>query len=401
MIAASIVFWLSAGLIVYAHAGYPLLLRAWAKRSTKPILEGDALPAVTIIVVAHDEESRIAARIENLRALDYPADRMSIVIGSDGSRDATVSNARAQISAEGAAVRVVDFPEQRGKPSALNELIPTAQTEIVVLGDARQRFEPQVLRALVAPFADPTVGAVSGELMLEAGEGGGGAGLYWQYEKFLRKHESLIDSTVGATGAIYAIRRELFEPLPPDTVLDDMLIPCRILKRGLRVVFEPRAKAHDRAADPGAELQRKARTLSGNFQLFAREKWLLDPRQNRVWIQTVSHKILRLAVPLLLAATLISSAVLARHRFFAVMLGLQLAFYGAALVGGLLSKAGRRAPGLSTAWMFCVLHWATVLGFVRFLRGGATATWKQSARAAAALKKSSSHRRPEGPALSP
>ena len=165
------------------------------------------------------------------------------------------------------------FAVRRGKAAVLNDVVPRASGAIVVLADARQRFEPDTVRALTRPFADPAVGAVSGELILtETPDGptvGRGVGVYWRYEKLIRKSESRVDSTVGATGAIYAIRRELFEPIPEDTLLDDVLIPLRIVRRGYRVLFEPAARAWDRvAASAGEELARKVRTLAGNFQLF-------------------------------------------------------------------------------------------------------------------------------------
>jgi len=336
---AAAVFWSCAGLLAYAHFGYPALAWLWARARARPQhaaqRAGAELPEVTVIVVAHDEGERIEPRIENLLAQRYPAERMNLWIASDGSRDDTVARARRH---QGARVQVFDFASQRGKPAVLNDLLPDARGPIVVLADARQRFDADALRALVAPFADPSVGAVSGELMLE---GSGGAGLYWRYEKFLRKCESRIDSTVGATGAIYAIRRELFEPLAEDTVLDDVLIACRITRRGYRVLFEPLARAYDRAAAPAAEFRRKARTLGGNFQLFSRERWLLDPRRNRLWLQTASHKLLRLACPLLLLGALGSSAWLARQPLYALALAGQLAFYAAALAGLSLSRRDR------------------------------------------------------------
>jgi cellulose synthase/poly-beta-1,6-N-acetylglucosamine synthase-like glycosyltransferase len=252
----------------------------------------------------------------------------------------------------------------------------------VLLADARQRFAPDVIRALVAPFADPRVGAVSGELMLASGpEGtavGHGVGFYWRYEKFIRKNESRADSTVGATGAIYGIRRELFEPIPADTILDDVLIPLRIARRGYRVLFEPAACAWDRAAARAKEeFARKVRTLAGNFQLFARERWLLSPRQNRLWIQTVSHKGLRLVAPLFHAVLLAANMPLAVTPFYRVVLLAQAAFYGAAVGGYALRNAKRRTPLVSVPYVVCLLNWATVVGFLRFATGRQRVTWER------------------------
>jgi cellulose synthase/poly-beta-1,6-N-acetylglucosamine synthase-like glycosyltransferase len=371
---AEALFWACAALLVYAHVGYPAVAWAWSRlRPRPPRLTGPAaLPRVTVLVVAHDEAERIEGRIANLLALDYPRDRLTIAVASDGSTDGTAARARRLPGVE-----VYDFPSRRGKPAALNALVPRARGEVVVLADARQRFEPGALRALVAPFGDPEVGAVSGELVLDAEPAGAprGAGAYWTYEKFLRRCEGLVDSTVGATGAIYAIRRSLFEPLPEDTVLDDMRVACRVVRRGYRVLFEPRARAHDRAFGLAAELERKARTLAGNFQLFSRERWLLSPRRNRLWFQTVSHKALRLVCPLLLAGALVSSAALAREPLYAAALLLQLCLYGAALAGALLDRRGAHVRALLVPRLFCLLHYATLVGFVRFLRGRASPTW--------------------------
>src|SRR5207249_2121482 len=186
--------------------------------------------------VAYNEAERIEERLRNLLSLDYPQERLEIVLASDGSTDDTVARAKAY---EDAGVKVFAFETRCGKPAVLNALIPKVQGELIVLADARQRFEPKALRVLVRSFGDPQVGAASGELMLTPATKGGmiseGAGAYWRYEKFIRRHESRVDSTVGATGAIYAIRRDLFEPIPADTILDDVLIPMRIARKGYRV----------------------------------------------------------------------------------------------------------------------------------------------------------------------
>src|SRR5206468_6296534 len=247
---------------------------------------GPLEPRVTLIVVAHNEEARIGARLQNILALDYPRDRLELVVASDGSTDGTVA-AACRYAPEGISVRA--FAARRGKSAVLNDVVPTATGEIVVMADARQQFERGALRALVDDFADPAVGAVSGELMIAAkreGDGvGQGVGFYWRYEKFIRRNESRAGSTIGATGAIYAIRRALFEPIPDDTILDDVVIPLHVVKRGYRVLFESGARAFDEAsARSRQEFVRKVRTIAGTFQLFARETWLFDPRRNPVWL---------------------------------------------------------------------------------------------------------------------
>jgi cellulose synthase/poly-beta-1,6-N-acetylglucosamine synthase-like glycosyltransferase len=274
-----------------------------------------------------------------------------------------------------------------GKALALNAGVERARFDIVVFADARQVFASDALRQLLAPFADRRVGAVSGELLLDAEarcrrddrdrraferRAGGraaacdrrarerrlasrssiadGVGLYWRYEKHMRRLESRLGSTLGATGAIYAIRRALYRPLPPDTILDDVLTPMRIVIAGYRVVFNENAKAFDRAADNAdAEARRKIRTLAGNYQILALEPSLVLPWRNPVWIQYISHKLGRLAVPYAMLATLVSSIVLASHAFYAVALAAQVLFFLLAGAGALLDFAAQRGEAVRPA----------------------------------------------------
>ena len=378
---AAAIFWVSVGLLAYPYLVYPFLVFAWGALRPRRSVASTAEPAVSVVVVAHDEEARIAGRIENLLSLDYPRDRLEIIIASDGSTDGTVERARAY---EGACVRVVAFGSRRGKPAALNEVVPWLRGEIVVLADTRQRFDPEAVRALVGPFADPSVGAVSGELVLSGGReetaAADGIGVYWSYEKFIRWSESRVDSTVGATGALYAIRRDLFEPLPEDTILDDVLIPMRIARRGYRVLFHPGARASDRpAASAGDEFARKVRTLAGNFQLFSRERWLLSPAGNRLWFQTLSHKALRLLSPLLLGAAFAANLSLIDRSLYRWMMVSQGLFYAAALGGCALRGARHGVAVLAVPYIVCFLSWATLVGFFRFATGRQKVTWGRAA----------------------
>ena len=370
-----LVLWTSGFVLAYTMLGYCVLIRVWAALHPRAVLREPIEPTVSLLIVAQDEEARVDARLTNLLALDYPQDRLEVILASDGSYDRTVERARAY---ESQGVRVVEFGARRGKPSVLNNLIPRCRGEIVVLCDARQRFDEGALRALVAPFADPSVGAVSGELVLTGEDGAvaGGVGFYWRCEKVIRWSEAQVDSAVGATGAIYALRRRLFEPIPPDTILDDVLIPLRIAGRGYRVLFEPGARAYDRgSSSPNEEMTRKVRTIAGNFQLLARQPWLLSPFRNHLWIQTLSHKALRLLIPLLLATMLVANLCLLDGVEYSVLLLGQIAFYGAAILGHALSGAGGMARLLGVPYVVCLLAWATVLAFCRFVAGAQTVTW--------------------------
>ena len=377
------VFWVSALLLAYIYFGYPLLAAVRARFTQRPRLRAAIEPFVSIVVVAHNEEDRIGARIENLMALDYPADRRDIVIASDGSTDATVMRARLY---EGRGVSVRSFAARRGKSAVLNVVVPGLRGDVVLFADARQRFDPGTLRALVENFADPAVGAVSGELVIATSDrtaaAGRGSAFYWRYEKFIRSTEGSADSTVGATGAIYAIRQALFEPIPDDTILDDVLIPLRIVRKGYRVLFEPRARAYDSAsASAQHEFVRKARTIAGTFQLFSRELWLFSPRRNRLWLETMSHKALRLALPVLHAALFVASAALAPDSiwFYQAAFAGQAGFYCAALIGSTQGCNPRHSFLVTVPCAICLLSWATVVGFARFLTNRQQVTWERVA----------------------
>ena len=373
------VFWGMVGLIGYTYAGYPFVV--WLRARVRPHRDRRAAiePTVTIVVVAHNEEACIESRIQNLLALDYPAERRHILVGSDGSTDETVARAR-RFAHDG--VHVVAFRQWRGKAAVLNQLVRRARGEIVLFADARQAFDPQVLRRLVARFADERVGAASGELMLTDSTGtpmGRGASFYWRYEKFIRVHEGRAGSTVGATGAIYAIRRTLFRPIPNDTILDDVLIPMRIVQQGYLVQFEQEARAYQAVSrTTQQEYVRKVRTIAGAFQLFAREWWLLNPFRNALWFETVSHKGLRLLLPAFHLALFAANLELWGSPVYAATFAMQLAFYGAAIVGHEMRHAARRPLCISVPYAMCCMLWATVAAFHRFLTDTQQATWEQA-----------------------
>lgn len=336
-------FWIAVLLVAYVYAGYPLLLALWSRAAHRPVRShagsDAAMPAVSVVVAARNEASRLVARVTNLLGQTYPRP-LEIIVVSDGSTDGT----REALTAFGSRIRLLELPKG-GKPVALNAGVAAARGDIVVFADARQRFAPDAIASLVSNFADPQVGAVTGELILDCEEDpakplnttiGGGVGLYWKYEKWLRRHESRVWSTLGATGAIYAMRRSLWKPLPAGALLDDVLAPMRVVLAGQRIVFDERARAFDRVAESSeAESRRKVRTLAGNYQILRLEPRLLLPFVNPVWAQYASHKIGRLLVPWALLAAFVASVALAGHSWlYAVALIVQLCFYGLAALGG-------------------------------------------------------------------
>jgi cellulose synthase/poly-beta-1,6-N-acetylglucosamine synthase-like glycosyltransferase len=341
-------FWSAVVVTAYVYLGYPTLLAAWAAVAPKPIRRSAVTPTVSIVIAARNEARAIRQRIDNLLGSDYPRELMQIIVVSDGSTDGTAD----VLKTYRWKIDVVVLPPS-GKASAINAGVAAARHDVVVFADARQTFAPDALRALVAPFADPDVGGVSGELLLDCESGSGastigeGVGAYWRYEKWLRRHESLIGSTLGSTGAIHAMRRKLWHPLPTETILDDVLAPMQVVLDGARVVFVDDAKAYDRAAPvAAAEFKRKTRTLAGNFQLIRLQPRLLIPFLNPVWVQFVSHKLGRLVVPYALFVMLITSAALATERLiYMAALSAQVAFYGLAAYGAVLDKRGDRRKG--------------------------------------------------------
>jgi cellulose synthase/poly-beta-1,6-N-acetylglucosamine synthase-like glycosyltransferase len=349
-------FWLAVVFIVYVYAGYPLLLGVWAMAAVRRSGRRELLPSqspsdpdypgISIIIAARNEGHRLPDRIDNLLAADYPGP-MQIIVASDGSTDDT-DEALAPYAGR---ITLLTLPPS-GKAAALNAGVLVATHPILVFADARQRFAPDAIGYLVSHFADPKIGAVSGELLFESDPASSVAdsvGVYWSYEKWLRRREAIVGSTLGVTGAIYAMRRSLWQSLPWDTLLDDVLGPMRVVLRGYRVAFDDRAHAHDAMAkDTAAEARRKVRTLAGNFQLLAREPRLLLPIVNPVWLQFMSHKIGRLLVPYALLALLVASAALAGDSlWYALALVVQIAFYALAGYGAFLER--RRHSGSVTS----------------------------------------------------
>ena len=360
------VFWVSAGVIAYVYIGYPLWLYIRARVWSRPVRRAPIFPSVSIVIAVHNEAKVLPQKLRNLAELHYPADHYEIVIVSDGSTDATNQILAAHANER---LRVFVLPDQQGKASALNQAIQAVRGEIVVFTDARQMIERDALRHLVANFADPGVGCVSGELILRESDPGtslGGVGLYWSIEKKIRYWEGLSGSVVGATGALYAVRKQFLVALPAETILDDVYIPLLVARQGGRVVFEPRARAWDSLAESGRdEFRRKVRTLTGTYQLLQLAPWLLR-KENPVRFQFISHRLLRSFVPFFLPGLFLSSWWLAGTVFYRIFAALQLAFYLCAVVG-LWLRVKRLGMLLAAPAGFCLLNAAAVVAFVNFL----------------------------------
>jgi poly-beta-1,6-N-acetyl-D-glucosamine synthase len=384
MIWLAVLFWLSAACVFYTYVGYPLLLALAARLRPAPrsrVLLAHDLP-VSVVLAAYNEESRIGARIRELVQLvaARPACGEVIVV-SDGSTDGTVAQANAAASeAESAtagkvSVQVLVQEHNQGKAMALNQAHAAARHPILVFADARQTWASDAIEWIINNFVDPSVGAVSGDLVVESAPGVmAGVGLYWRFEKWLRRTESRLDSMVSVTGCISAVRRELFPPLSPGTILDDVYWPLAVAMRGHRVIHEERARAFDRLPEKTSdEFRRKVRTLAGNFQLMARLPAALLPWRNRLWWQFVSHRAVRLIVPWAMLVLLGTSAVLAGPVYRFSFWG-QVALLALGLAGTQKAIA-RRSRLASAVCSFLVLNAAAWVAFWVWAGGRSSRSW--------------------------
>ncbi|MDR3745527.1 MAG: glycosyltransferase family 2 protein [Acidobacteriaceae bacterium] len=360
------IFWLNLTLIAYTYFGYVILLWLQVRLRRRPILQSSIVPTVSIILAARNEEANLPAKLENLRLMNYPADRLQIIIASDGSTDQTASILREHAGL----VLPVILEQSNGKACALNEAVKYAAGEILIFLDARQMVDPNAVSELTSCFADSSVGAVSGELLLETSSNRSSSealGMYWKLEKTVRKLESASGSVIGVTGAIYAIRRDLYTEIPRGTILDDVYIPMQVARVGKRIIFLPTAIARDHLfVEKKKEFSRKIRTLTGNYQLVRLLPWLLSTR-NPLLFRYISHKFLRLLVPFFLVLVLVSSAITS-GTFYQIVFWLQIVFYAMAAIGTICPSTRKLRP-VAVASTFVMLNAAAAIAFYNFAMG--------------------------------
>ena len=365
--------------VLYVQIGYAALIGLLARLRPRAYAPTHQLPqAVSIILCAHNEAARIQERLRNLAACEWRGAR-EILVFCDGCEDDTATQAAAAGVAE---VRVISSPVQRGKWAALNEAVLAVRHPIIVFADVRQSFDRMALLELTRPFQDPSVGAVSGLLEIAASSSGGGRGvdLYWKIERKLREWEGRFDSVIGCTGAIYAIRREAFQPLAADTILDDVIVPMQIAIAGWRVMYQPLAVAYDpQTLDPAKEKSRKRRTLVGNYQMLERHpRWLL-PWHNRLWWQLLSHKYARLGVPWLLLAILVLTLLAPKTQLVWLLLAAQTVCYALGITGMLRPAVTSRLVTIPAG--FLLLQWTCAQAFFAYLgsRRDPLSLWRPAA----------------------
>ena len=372
------VFWVALFLVVYTYLIYPVLL--WLLGAGRKMPEYAPLsewPTASLIIAAHNEEAVLRAKLENALATDYPAERLDIIVVSDASTDGT-DRIAAEFAERG--VRLHRQETRGGKTEAQNAGVRLARGQFLAFSDANSMYAPSALKRLLAPFADERIGCVCGELQYanpdEQGAGKG-EGLYWRYERFLKRRESLLSSTLGANGAIYALRRELFVELRGD-IISDFVAPLHAWRRGFRIAYEPTAVATEYSSVRfGDEFHRRRRIVSRSLYGLWTEVGVLNPFAHFFFaFQMSSHKLLRWLVPVWLLVVLAVNVPLAANEYYGLLLALQVAFYGLAALGLLLPER------LGRYWLFYVpayftaTNLGTLLGLLSFLTGRRHRVWQ-------------------------
>ncbi|MBT0585664.1 glycosyltransferase family 2 protein [Alteromonas oceanisediminis] len=372
-------FWGGAFLVVYTYALYPFLLMLVTSPRAPTQQALTTWPSVDVVLSAYNEESCITARIDNLLSLNYPG-TLHIYVASDGSTDQTAS--LLQTFSDNPAVTAMIHSENRGKVTVLNELVAHCSADFVVFTDANTEFEADTVQHLISSFTAST-GAVCGELKLYNPQNNENRdSLYWRYEQFLKKHESSLGALLGANGAVYAIRRSLYRPLPTSTVVDDFCIVMNIKKQGFDVVYTDAAVAHEEVAPTlSDEYGRRVRIGLGNYRAFLANMWALSPHHGILAWCYWSHKVLRWFAPHLMLIVFVSSWMLAQQPMYFLFAVLQLVFYAVALYGLSAEKQHKKVNALVAIVSFFVsMNVALGHGFLRFLKGGQQGSWKRTAR---------------------
>ena len=391
----SVIFVLSVLLLAYIYVGYPLLILLLARFFRRPVKKQDITPSVTLVIPTFNEEAVITEKIENTLHLDYPPDRLQILVCDDASEDRTVEIAK---SYAWAGVELSQGTARSGKVGGLNRALQLATGEIYVIADADILAHPDALREIAKNFADESVGCVLAQTRMRASEKADGesGGLYWRYEARIRQSESDIHSTVAATGHFMALRRNLLQPIPMHVILDDFYLAMMTIRQGYRVISEPKAIAWERPTKSmGDEVNRRSRLITGRLQIISMSREFLQYLPPLLRFEVISHKFLRLAIPHLMIAALVSNILFVLVSLNAgsasvwiiamrTALLLQGMFYGLALAGkylfGRLSKPSKLIKVLMLPYFLCATNFAGFLGLANFLSGRRSVLWQQASR---------------------
>ena len=371
-----IFFWILFIYVLYTYVGYAIFLTFITLVRKKIVVKKDSYPFVSMIIAAYNEEKAIEEKIKNSLALDYPEEKLEIIVGSDASSDRTdeiVSRYRSE------GIKLLRLNRRGGKTAVQNMVVKKTKGEILVFSDATTIYRPDVIKKLARNFADPGVGCVGGEeIFIKPGSTSVGSqvSLSWSYERLLRRMESRFNTMIGVSGCIFAVRKELYEPLE-ESLIEDFVLPLKVISRGYRVVCEPKAIGYE-APPPGrkGEFKRKTRIVAGGWQGVFHAKVLFNPfKFPLVSFQLISHKIFRWLTPLFLPFLFFSNIMLLRGHPFYLVVGLcQIAFLLLAVIGYSLPEKGCRFPKIP--FYFILVNLAAFWGMIKFLRGGHKTIWE-------------------------
>lgn len=394
-IALAITFWLSLGGIIYTYFGYPIIIALLAGIFSKTEQSKPATPSVTLLIAAYNEETVIRSKLNNCLSLDYPNERLQILVVTDGSSDETPKIVDEFGSRN---VKLLHQPERKGKMAAITRAISQIESEIIVFSDANNIYQPDTIMQLVAPFSNPGVGAVTGAKVIEKGDGslGNSEGLYWKYESFIKRCESQLGSCTSAAGEILAIRKKLYVNPPPKIINDDFYIAMQIIRQGYRLVYVPEARSSERVSLTAQdEIIRRTRINAGRYQAIAMAGQILPfNRPILVW-QVISHKFLRPLVPFCMIGLAIlnltavlyppkaGGAIYLDAPFSVIMLGLQVLFYMLAWLGASSGKQENQSKFVRFLYLPTFLtnsNFAALKGFFQFLRGQQSHIWERIQR---------------------
>lgn len=376
--AAEIIFWLSAAALFYTYVGYPLLIAAISILRPRKVRRADYEPTFTIIITAYNEERSLAGKIENTLALDYPQELLEILVASDCSTDRTDEIAR---SFEAKGVRLHRQPQRLGKTAAQNAAVEKARGEIILFSDATSLYQADVLRKIMPNFADATVGCVGGRLVyVDPGNSriGRGAKSYWNYETFLKKHESRACSLIGVSGCLYAVRRAAYVPLYHEAC-SDFIIATKMVEQGLRTIYEPDAVCTEETNQrQDNEMKMRVRIIAQTFTDLWRHRAMLNPLRSGLYgVQLISHKVMRYLVPFFLIGLLAASAALSANSLsYRLFFAAQAAAYSCAGLAWLLERIGVHSRLLALPQYFVLANVASIIALFQFLRGERYARWE-------------------------
>ncbi|WP_028982258.1 glycosyltransferase family 2 protein [Sporocytophaga myxococcoides] len=384
-----VLFWLGIFTIFYSYIGYGILLFALVKikRIFNPVTstsDPDFEPEVSFIVPSYNEAGIIEDKIRNCLSFDYPTEKLNVIFITDGSNDGTP-----EIASRYKGVTVLHEAKRGGKSAAENRSMKFVNTPIVIFSDANTILPANAIREIVKHYADPAVGAVSGEKRILKKEkdsaSGAGEGIYWKYESFLKRMDSELLTIVGAAGELFSFRKELFSDLEEDTILDDFMVSMRIASQGYRVIYEPKAYAMETASESVTEeLKRKIRISAGAWQSMVRLSYVLNPFKHfTLTFQYISHRVLRwtLAPLFLLMLIPLNFLLINNSPLYEVILAGQLSFYALALLGWYLENKQIRIKALFVPYYFFIMNYAVYLGLFRYLKGKQSAVWEKAKRA--------------------